>query len=189
MRHLLSVLLALILLTPLALPAKARQVGDVTLEDRIQVKDQALELNGAGVRHKFFLDVYVAGLYLPHASHDGNTVVTADEVQSVHLVITSSQITRDRLLESIEEGVQQSAGKDFPRYAPRMQELREAINFKVKPGDVFEFTYIPGEGTHVTMNGKQLRVLPEFEFKKVLFGIWLGPDPIQPSLKKELLAL
>ncbi|HEX4937111.1 MAG TPA: chalcone isomerase family protein [Candidatus Kapabacteria bacterium] len=187
MRTLLSLLLALILFTPLAAPAKARQIGGIDLADSIQVGKQQLVLNGAGVRNKFFMDVYVAGLYLSHASHDAATIVAADEVQSVRLVITSSQITRQRLLEAIDEGIHKSAGKDYPRYQPRMQELWDAITFEVKPGDIFAFTYIPGEGTHVSMNGKELRVLPEFDFKKVLFGIWLGPDPIQASLKRDML--
>lgn len=182
-----ALILSLALLA--TLPAQARQVGEVDLPDTLKIGDSSLVLNGAGIRNKYFLDVYVAGIYLPAASHDAAAILKADEVQSVRLVITSSRITRQRLLDSIEDGVRKSAGKDYPKHQPRMQELWDAITFEVKPGDTFEFTWIPGEGTHVSMNGKLLRMIAEHEFKQVLFGIWLSPNPVQESLKQEMLGM
>lgn len=183
----LSLNLGLGLLT--ALPVQARPVGDVDLPDTLNAGNSSLVLNGAGIRNKYFLEVYVAGLYLPAASHDANSILKADEVQSVRLVITSSQITRQRLLDSIEDGIRKSAGDDYPKFEPRMKELWEAITFEVKPGDTFEFTWVPGEGTHVVMNGKELRLLADHEFKQVLFGIWLSQNPVQESLKEDMLGI
>lgn len=182
MRILLSLLFIL-------LPASgfARTVGDVTLPDSLQIHNSALVLNGAGMRSKYFLDVYVVGLYLPQAGQDAQHIISADQVQAVRLVITSSRITRDRLVDSIEDGIRQSAGKEFPRYQPMLQELWDALTFEVKIGDQFDFTYVPQSGTHFYRNGELLRVLPQFDFKQVLFGIWLGNDPVQDSLKQALL--
>ena len=146
-----------------------------------------LALNGSGIRSKYFMDVYVASLYLPAHSRNANTIVAADAAQSIHLHIISSHITKDILIESIEDGIKQSAGASFPRYQSRLQELRDALTFEVKKGDRFEFTYLPGKGTHFYRNGKLLRVLPTLEFKQVLFGIWLGKNPVQSSLKTALL--
>lgn len=159
----------------------------VDLPESLQVEDKKLVLNGAGVRSKYFMDVYVAGLYLPEKSNDAEAIVAAQETQTIHMHIISSHITRARLIETIEEGVQQSAGKDFPRYKPMLQELWDTLTFEVEVGDNYDFTYLPGKGTHFYRNGKLLRVLPDVEFKKILFGIWLGPDPVQDSVKKALL--
>lgn len=179
--------LPLSLLLALTLPVQAREINDVQLPETLNLPGQSLVLNGAGIRNKYFLDVYVAGIYLPAASQDAHAIVTADQPQLIRLVITSSRITRERLLESIEDGIRRSAGTDYPRYEPRMKELWDAITFEVKPGDTFEFSWIPGEGIHVAMNGKALRVVPGHDFKKILFGIWLGEDPVQTSLKADLL--
>lgn len=168
--------------------SQARQVGGITFPESITVNEATLTLNGAGVRSKYFLDVYAVGLYLKEPSQNPAEIIQADETQMLRLVITSSHITKDRLTDSIEEGVRLSAGRDYPRYKPMLDDLWAALTFEVRVGDVFEFFYIPGKGTAFTMNKKELRVLPDFQFKRVLFGIWLGENPIQKSVKAALLS-
>lgn len=172
----------------LASTALALEVGGVKFEETQSVQGTPLLLNGAGIRNKFFMDVYVAGLYLPKRSTEAEAIIAGKELQSIRIVITSSQITRERLTDAITEGIQKSAGDDFARYEPMLDQLWSALTIEVQKGDVFDFTYVPQQGVHFIRNGQSLRVMPEFEFKKVLFGIWLGKDPIQPSLKADLLA-
>lgn len=181
-------LLGGLFISSLSSAALALDVGGVKLDETQSVQGTSLQLNGAGVRNKFFVDVYVAGLYLAKPSTSAEAIITSKELQSMRIVITSSQITRERLTDAITEGIQKSAGADFARYAPMLDQLWSALTFEVQKGDVFDFTYVPQQGVHFVRNGQTLRVMPEFEFKKVLFGIWLGEDPIQPSLKEDLLA-
>ena len=49
----------------LAQPALAVDVGGVKLDDTVQLANQALKLNGAGVRYKLIFKVYTIALYLP----------------------------------------------------------------------------------------------------------------------------
>ena len=49
-------------------PAIAQTVAGITFPDRIQINESALVLNGAGLREKYWIDIYVAALYLPKAS-------------------------------------------------------------------------------------------------------------------------
>ena len=168
--------------------AEARQVGGMTFPESTTINGVKLTLNGAGVRSKYFLDVYAVGLYLPTPSQNPAAIIQADEIQMLRLMITSSHITRNRLTDSIEEGIRLSAGKDYPLYKPMLDELWAALTFETRVGDVFEFTYVPGTGTTFMMNSKQLRVLPDIQFKRVLFGIWLGDNPIQESVKAALLS-
>lgn len=178
----------LLLVCLVAGAAQARQVGGITFPELMTVNEVALTLNGAGVRSKYFLDIYAVGLYLPEPSQSPAAIIRADETQMLRLVITSSHITKDRLTDSIEEGVRLSAGKDYSRYEPMLDDLWAALTFEVRVGDVFEFIYIPAKGTVFLMNKKELRVLPDFQFKQVLFGIWLGENPIQKSVKAALLS-
>ena len=47
-------------------PTSAKtEIGGVTLPDTIKVGDETLVLNGGGIREKFWLDMYVGGLYCP----------------------------------------------------------------------------------------------------------------------------
>lgn len=177
----------LVLASVLAGASQAAEVAGVTLEKNLNVADTPLVLNGAGVRSKYFMKVYVAGLYLSAASRDARAIMNADEVQAMTVHITSSAVTRSRFRDTVQEGLKQSAGDDYPRYEHLLDALWENEDLKVNKGDVFQYRYIPGEGTRFLHNGSVLDVVPGLEFKRVLFGIYLGEDPVQASLKRELL--
>jgi len=44
------------------------QVGDATLPDTVTFSGDDLTINGAGLREKFFFDIYAGGLYLKKKS-------------------------------------------------------------------------------------------------------------------------
>ncbi len=56
-------------------------------------------------------------------------------------------------------------------------------------GDELTLTYVPGVGTSVTLNSRDLGTVPGDAFAHVLFSIWLGSDPIDSGLRKGLLGL
>ena len=63
-----------------------------TLPDEMTVDGVTLTLNGEGQRNKYFMNVYIAGLYLPSREKDAREIIRRDEVQAVQLTITSSPI-------------------------------------------------------------------------------------------------
>jgi hypothetical protein len=66
----------LVVATMLAL--NAGRLAGVTLPDTVQVGGTKLVLNGLGVRTKYMVKVYVAGLYLEQKSSDPRTIIQAD---------------------------------------------------------------------------------------------------------------
>ena len=73
-----ALLLVLALVIPFAAPAHAAELAGVTMPDSVQVDGSTLVLNGLGLREKFFIDVYVAGLYLPQKMTSGEKILAAD---------------------------------------------------------------------------------------------------------------
>jgi hypothetical protein len=57
----------------------------------------------------------------------------------------------------------------------------------VKEGDQMVFTYVPGTGTTLTLNGKEKVTIANSAFGQVLFSVWLGPKPPNADLKKGML--
>src|SRR5947209_549071 len=55
---------AALMFLAVAVPMLAATVAGVTMEDKTTVNGQTLVLNGAGLRKKFFIKVYIGGLYL-----------------------------------------------------------------------------------------------------------------------------
>ena len=69
-------LLSLMLLVPTI--ASAATLAGVTLEDKTTVNGQNLVLNGLGLRKKFFIKVYVGGLYLQAKMSNPAAIVASD---------------------------------------------------------------------------------------------------------------
>jgi hypothetical protein len=53
-------------------------------------------------------------------------------------------------------------------------------------GDVLDLTWLPGTGTLVRGRGKSLTI-PGKDFADALLSVWLGPKPVEASLKRDLL--
>jgi hypothetical protein len=171
----------------LATSLYALEIAGVNVPETISADGKTLVLNGAGLRTKLFIKAYVAGLYLPQKSNNAQAIVNADEAQAVRLAITSKLITSSRMEEAVREGFEKSTNGNI---APIKSQIESFINvFKepIKVGDVYELINVPGKGVEVMKNGAAKSTIPGMEFKKALFGMWLGNNPVQDSLKNQML--
>ena len=73
---------------------------DVTMPAEYKLNEQSLKLNGAGVREKFFLDLYIGGLYLQSPSTSADGVIKADKPMSIKLHIISGLIDSDKMIDA-----------------------------------------------------------------------------------------
>jgi hypothetical protein len=104
---------------------------------------------------------------------------------AIHIKIVSSSVTRERFIESVNEGFATSKHGSASK-----EEIKKFVGFfsePIKEGDKINLDYIPGKGVRVTKNGDVKGTIPGLDFKKALFGIWFGTPPVQESLKKEML--
>mgnify|MGYP003350020106 CR=1 FL=1 len=164
-------------------------INGVTLPATLKQGNTDLVLNGGGIRKKLFFKVYTGGLYLTAKSKNAADIISADKATGFRLTITSGVINSNNFSEAIEEGFGKSMKGNT---APLKDKIALLIGtFKseeIKEGDMFELIYVPGEGVKAFKNGKLKNTIPGLDFKKALFGIWLGDDPVDADLKAGLLA-
>ena len=171
MRILYAALLALLL----ALPAGAGTLAGVNLPDKVEVKGQTLVLNGMGLRTKFFIKVYVAGLYLTHKEKSPAPILAADEPrrQVLHFLYS---VSRDQMCDAWNDGLTRNTPK-------ASAEVKKAFNTlcawmePIPKGHELVLTYVPGEGTTVEVNGKTKGTLPDKAVADAILATWIGPDP------------
>ena len=65
----------------------ALEVAGVKLADTAQVGNVNLQLNGAGIRTKFFFKIYVGALYLPQKQNLADTIIADEHEHRVALHI------------------------------------------------------------------------------------------------------
>ncbi|MEN9743155.1 MAG: hypothetical protein RLZZ65_960 [Bacteroidota bacterium] len=181
--------IALFLLLTLGLTsvsiAQTKKIHGVNFYTELKLGDENLVLNGAGLREKYWMDLYVAALYLPKKSNEAGKIIYNDQEMAIHIKIISSSVTRERFIESVNEGFANSTHGKATK-----EEIKKFVGFFSEPiseGDKINLDYIPGKGVRVTKNGTVKGTIPGLEFKKALFAIWLGTPPVQESLKNEML--
>ena len=58
----------------------------------------------------------------------------------------------------------------------------------VKEGDHIAGLHLPGKGARFTLNERPLGEVPDAEFARLFFGIWLSPATSEPQMRTQLLA-
>ena len=157
------------------------------LPPTLKVGEHNLVLNGAGEREKYFLDLYLAGLYLTQPTDQPQAIIDADVPMTLRIVVATKLVTQEKFLESLQEGFQKSTRGNVEPIREKIQQLRQCFAEEITQGDVFDLVYLPNQGLLVFKNGKQKGTVQGLEFKRALFGIWLCERPADANLKQALL--
>lgn len=165
----------------------SREVAGVSMPEMIDVAGKELRLNGMGLyKEKIFFKVYVAGLYLEDPTPDGRAAISADEAKRMVLVMLRD-VSRETFVQAVETGILLNSGLAMPALRARLDLLEQALP-ALKKGNVLEFTYLPGAGTVVRGQGKEMTI-PGKDFADALFSAWLGTKPVNSGLKRKLLGV
>ena len=164
-----------------------KTVGDVKVDAKLAIEGQNLTLNGAGVREKMFMDMYVGSLYVTKKSTDGNALSAANDAMAIKLNIVSGLITSEKMISAINEGFENSTGKKTAPLKAKIDKFKGFFKDKINKKDIFIIVYVPGEGVSVLKNGTKKGTIDGLDFKKALFGIWLGNKPADDDLKAGML--
>ena len=159
----------------LAIPAAAANVAGVNMEDRVTVGTQTLVLNGAGLRKKFIVKVYVGGLYLPSKQSSAATILTTDQPRRMVMHFLYS-VTKAQMAEAWNEGLTDNTPKASPEVKTAFKTL-EGWMEDVPKGNRIVLTYVPGTGTTVEVNGKSKGTLGGKAVSDAIVNTWLGPNP------------
>ena len=165
----------------------AREIEGITMPESLEVGKSKLILNGAGVRSKFFIDLYVGGLYLQNKSNSPKEIIEGDEPMAIRLHIISSLITSKKMENATREGFENATKGNTEPIKSQIEKFISVFQEKINEDDIFDLLYSPGKGVEVFKNGELKSIIEGLAFKQALFGIWLSDKPAQKSLKEEML--
>lgn len=180
-----------------ALPALAQapagvELAGVKYPGSVQVAGSTLVLNGAGIRYKFIIKVYTAGLYMQAKANTPDAVLGAPGNKRMHVVMLRD-IDGNELGKLFTRGMQDNVTREqFSKFIPGMLQMADIFSTrrKLNAGDAFSVDYVPGTGTQVLVNGKPTgEIIKEPEFFNALLRIWLGTSPADHALKDALLGV
>ncbi|HEY8401748.1 MAG TPA: chalcone isomerase family protein [Cytophagaceae bacterium] len=188
MKNLIFLLLILSSIAYSNLGYAQKTIEGVTIPETFTAGKEKLILNGAGVREKYFIDLYIGALYLKNKSSDANKILESNEPIVIKMHIVSKMITSKKMEETVRDGFKKSTGGNTAPYKEKIDKIVEAFKGEIKVGDVFDIVYIPEEATtYLYKNNKLGSQVKGEDFRKIMFGIWLGKDPADNDLKDDLL--
>jgi hypothetical protein len=106
---------------------------------------------------------------------------------ALRLHITSGLLSSEKMEAATREGFEKSMGGDTSTLQDTINAFIETFKDEIVGNDVFEFVYTPANGVNVVKNGVVKKNIKGLEFKRALFGIWLGEDAVSDDLKEGLL--
>lgn len=177
----------LLILLCAASDAVSAEIGGANLPDSLMAGTDKLILNGAGLRKKFVVKVYAGGLYLLQKSNDAAKIIAADEPMTIRLHFIHDSVSADKLIGAWNDGFANATGGNITSLKAQIDRFNAFFKQDAKKGDVYDLMYLPGKGVSVSLNAKTAGVVEGLEFKKALFGIWLGEKPADKDLRNGML--
>ncbi len=180
MRKMLIVLIVLCFSTS----AVALELAGVTIPDTLSAD---LQLNGAGIRSKFFFKIYIGALYLEHPSDNAEAVLEDTGAKQMVMHILYDEIDAEKLVEGWNDGFEANLGEsELEELGPRIKQFNDFF-VAVRSGDEILLDYQPEVGTVVTIAGKKQGTVSGADFNRALLSIWLGEHPVTDDLRQALL--
>jgi len=151
----------------------AAEIEGVFFPDTLDIGEKKLVLNGTGLRLKKILlvsvKVYAAGLYLEQKETDPRKIMNEDKTKEAFL-----------------EGFENNGGAEAPKLKTQTDKFIAFWPDMEKNAEA-KLIYIPGTGTKVMIKEKEAGTIEGAQFGKLLFSVWLGPEPPNEELKTGLL--
>ena len=170
-----KVIAALGITLSLAASAQAATVAGVKLADNVTVNGQNLKLNGAGLRKKLFIKVYVGGLYLAAKQANPAAILATDAPRQMTMNFVFD-VDKGKIAEAWEEGLTANTPNASAEVKSAFKKLSSWME-DMKDGQSLQLTYVPNSGTTVTVNGKNKGLLPGKATADAILATWIGPKP------------
>ncbi len=167
---------------------EAATCGDVQFTDTLTIGNSPLVLNGLGMREAtmFNVDVYVAGLYVPQKSVDGNAIIAANQPWRLLLKFVHDADASE-IRDAFQKGFERVTDGELGPLKDRIATLDSQI-VDIKEGDYLSLTYDPAAAsTVIDLNGTSSAPINGADFADALLMMSVGPNTPNPGLKAGLL--
>jgi hypothetical protein len=154
----------------------------------ITVNGKTLRLIGSGLREFLFFDIYTMSAYSESGRCDVQSIVYKDETKYLRLNILR-EISRGRMVSTLKDTLTKNLP---PNPSEKLKQNIDAFLTKftqdLQKGSIVEIVYLPGNGTLLKQNGRQLGAPTEGkDFSDTLWKSYFGSDTCCSGLKSSIL--
>ncbi len=177
-------IVALLLLTA---NAQALEMAGVSVPETASIGSRPLQLNGCGIRQKFFIDVYLGALYTAQRVSSLEACRKAPGDKLIRMTFLYKKVEKGKIVAAFAEGFAQNA-PEFSR-SPAEQEFLALFTADFLRGDTVELELHEAGSVSVRHNGRMLGGVASRSLGGGILAIFLGEHPADEDLKKGMLGL
>lgn len=172
----------------MACPALAGEFGGVTMDDTMETDSATLVLNGMAQRSVLWIDVYVAGLYLPEKTNVGEAALTMTGPKKMVMAFQRDVGSED-ICDSWKEGFEKNVSGGGLAFVKPLEQLCKDTPEETLDGQTVAYTYYAStDETVYEIDGVVVGAYSGAEFFNALLACWVGPEPGPgTSFKEDLL--
>jgi len=171
----------------LTAPAWAVEIEGVDVPDSVKVEGKELRLHGAGVRTKFFFDIYIGALYLSSKASTVEEILDMPNPKRFTMTFLYDEVSKDKLVGGWNSGFEKNQSKEA------MWKLKERLDkfntmfADTHKGERYTFDFLKDGNTVVAFGAEKIGVIEGTDFQQALLMVWLGSHPAHEGLKESLL--
>lgn len=174
----------------LCFPAAAATLEGQSFADRVRLDERDLSLNGLGVRGIFIFKAYVAGLYLPQKSSQGQEVLRQSgpkRLQLRMLMEVGAGDIKKALIDGMRKNVTEAQWAAMQERVDRFSRTIDSLGV-ARRGDSITLDYLPEHGLQLLVNDTVKGTpIPGADFYHAMLAIFVGDDPVDTRLRAGLL--
>ena len=157
------------------LSAKTQTVKGNTYADTAEVGVRTLMLIGAGLRERWWLDVYTMGAYAENRTCDPQMLISMDGAKSLRI-----DLLRDVDAKNMADALEDALDKNLPPggspgIRSQIDTFLGYFEKDLEKGNSMELTYVPGVGTALMQNREQQgAAMPGKGFADILWASYFS---------------
>jgi len=163
----------------------ALEVAGVSVAPAVTVRGKTLALNGAGVRTKFIVKVYVGSLYTERKVSTPAQLLADPGEKLIRMNFVYKKVEKEKIVEAFAEGLAGNA----PAVArsPEAKAFLSWFTADFVRGDTVDITVSPDGTVAASRNGRPLGTVRSPDLARGVLLIWFGEKPADGGLKKGML--
>jgi len=176
--------LVLLMLLTWTSTAMAVDVAGVKLEPQVLISGETLNLNGYGIRKKFFFKIYIGSLYTAHTAKSVEQVL-AGGGQLIRMDFLYDKVEKEKIVGAFAEGFEKNSpglGGDG-----NVKTFLGWFDADFVRGDQVDLILTADGTVSARHNGRQLGSLVDPLLARGVLLIYLGDKPADDDLKEGML--
>jgi hypothetical protein len=162
----------------------AKIVADTNIKDQISVSGENLVLNGAGIRKKLFMNVYIGALYLGVKSKDAESIANSSSLKVIELTFLRN-VDGEKISSAFLDGFAKNCVQNCTELKPKMEELAKAVP-AIKEGQIMQLVST-SDSVKLLMDNSLKAEIQAKNLGNEVIRLFIGKEPPSEDLKKELL--